>query len=120
MTHALAVPLLLPAARAWRPPVAAAPAARPDAFRSLYRDHAHALLTYAERYTHDRMAAEDALQETFLRAWRHLPQLASDERPPRPWLRKVLRRILIDRARAARARTIRLVEDTLVDEAGES
>jgi RNA polymerase sigma-70 factor (ECF subfamily) len=84
-----------------------------DAFRSLYRDHAGALLAYAEHYTHDRMAAEDALQETFLRAWRHLPRLLSDDRPLRPWLRKVLRRILIDVARTSRGRTIRLVEDAL-------
>jgi RNA polymerase sigma-70 factor, ECF subfamily len=120
MTHALAVPLLPPAARARRPPAAAAPAGRPDAFRSLYRDHAHALLAYAERFTHDRMAAEDAVQETFLRAWQHLPRLLSDGRPPRPWLRKVLRRILIDRARATHGRTTRLVEDALVDERGET
>jgi RNA polymerase sigma-70 factor (ECF subfamily) len=60
------------------------------------------------------MAAEDALQETFLRAWRNLPRLVSDDRPPRPWLRRVLRRVLIDAARAARARTTRLVEDFAV------
>jgi RNA polymerase sigma-70 factor (ECF subfamily) len=86
-----------------------------DAFRSLYCDHAGALLAYAEHYTHDRMAAEDALQETFLRAWRHLPRLLSDDRPLRPWLRKVLRRILIDAARTSRSRTTRLVEDALFD-----
>jgi RNA polymerase sigma-70 factor (ECF subfamily) len=86
-----------------------------DAFRTLYRENAAALLAYARQYTDDRMAAEDALQETFLRAWRHLPQLLADDRPARPWLRKVLSRILIDAARARRRRTIRLVEDTLLD-----
>lgn len=86
-----------------------------DAFRLLYRDHSPALLAYAMHHTHDRMAAEDALQETFLRAWRHLPRLLADERPARPWLRKVLSRILIDAARATRGRISRLVEDAVVD-----
>ena len=91
------------------------PASPEDALRTLYRDHARALLAYAEHFTHDRMAAEDALQETFLRAWRHLPRLLQDDRPARPWLRQVLRRILIDRARAARHRHTRLVDDALLD-----
>lgn len=91
------------------------PACSEDALRALYRDHAGALLAYAEHFTHDRMAAEDALQETFLRAWRHLPRLLQDDRPPRPWLRQVLRRILIDRARASRHRHARLVDDALLD-----
>jgi RNA polymerase sigma-70 factor, ECF subfamily len=91
------------------------PAATPahgdrDAFRSLYRDHSGALLAYAGHLTHDRMAAEDAVQETFLRAWRHLPRLLADERSPRPWLRTVLRRVLIDAARATHDRTTQLDE----------
>ncbi len=115
MTDALALPCSSHLTDAVVRPASRATHGSGDAFRSLYRDHAGALLAYAEHYTHDRMAAEDALQETFLRAWRHLPRLLSDDRPLRPWLRKVLRRILIDAARAARGRTIRLVEDALVD-----
>ena len=87
-----------------------------DKFRLLYRDHAGALLAYAGHLTHDRMAAEDAVQETFLRAWHHLPRLLADERSPRPWLRTVLRRVLIDVARTARGRTTRLVQDAVVAE----
>jgi RNA polymerase sigma-70 factor, ECF subfamily len=96
------------------------PAWSEDALRALYRDHAGALLAYAEHFTHDRMAAEDALQETFLRAWRHLPRLLQDDRPPRPWLRQVLRRILIDRARAAQHRHTSLVDDAVLDGETES
>jgi RNA polymerase sigma-70 factor (ECF subfamily) len=97
------------------PPLLCARSKDDDAFRLLYREHSSALLAYAMHHTHDRMAAEDALQETFLRAWRHLPRLLADERPTRPWLRKVLSRILIDAARARRGRTSRLVQDALVD-----
>jgi RNA polymerase sigma-70 factor, ECF subfamily len=74
-----------------------------EALRDLYRDHATALLRYARWFTDDAAAAEDAVQETFLRAWRHLPRLLADGRPLRPWLRQVLRRVLIDADRTARA-----------------
>jgi RNA polymerase sigma-70 factor, ECF subfamily len=80
-------------------------AATPDeALRALYRDHATALLRYAQWFTDDPAAAEDAVQETFLRAWRHLPRLLADGRPLRPWLRRVLRHIMIDTDRTAWAR----------------
>jgi RNA polymerase sigma-70 factor, ECF subfamily len=84
-----------------------------DAFRTLYRDHAGALLAYAERHAGDRTAAEDALQETFRRAWRDLPPLLADHRPAGPWLLQVLRRVLDEAAEASRGRRMRLVEDTL-------
>jgi RNA polymerase sigma-70 factor, ECF subfamily len=87
-----------------------------DSFRSLYRDHAAALLAHAQRSTRDRRAAEDAVQETFLRAWRRLPRLLADERPPGPWLRAVLRGVLLDAARVARGRTRRLVRDAILDD----
>ena len=86
-----------------------------DALRALYRDHAAALLAFAEWFTDDRSAAEDAVQETFLRAWRHLPRLLADGRPPRPWLRQVLRRVLIDAARVAHAHPVSLVDDVVID-----
>jgi RNA polymerase sigma-70 factor (ECF subfamily) len=75
-----------------------------DALRILYAEHGQALLDYAERFTADRGRAEDIVQETFLRAWRQLPGLLDDERPVRAWLLRVARRLLIDAARAARAR----------------
>ena len=44
------------------------------------------------------------MQETFIRAWRHLPQLRTDDRMIRPWLFRVARNLLTDANRAARAR----------------
>jgi RNA polymerase sigma-70 factor, ECF subfamily len=117
MADTLALPLSTSRPRARVRPASTGYHGDRDAFRSLYRDHAGALLAYAEHVTHDRMAAEDAVQETFLRAWRHLPRLLADERPPRPWLRTVLRRVLIDAARAARDRTCRLGQDAILDDA---
>ena len=82
------------------------PEAPDDALRTLYAQHRHAVLAYAEGFTQDRGQAEDIVQETFLRAWRHLPRLLADDRPVRPWLLQVARRLLIDAARAARARPV--------------
>ncbi len=85
------------------------------ALRMLYRDHAAALLAYATWFTDDRQAAEDAVQETFLRAWRHLSRLLADDRPLRPWLRQVLRNVLSDAARVARNRPTSPLDETPVE-----
>ena len=86
----------------------------PDAFRVIYRSHAGPLLAYAKHLTGDRIAAEDAVQETFLRAWRELPRLLADDRSPRPWLRQVLRHLVIDAAR--RRQHTRPIDDSVLDE----
>ncbi len=77
----------------------------PDAaIRQLYSHYARALHGYVEQFCPDRASADDIVQETFIRAWRHLPQLSADDRPVRPWLFRVARNLLIDANRAARAR----------------
>jgi RNA polymerase sigma-70 factor (ECF subfamily) len=79
----------------------------PDAaIRQLYSHYAKALYGYVEPFCPDRASADDIVQETFIRAWRHLPQLSVDDRPVRPWLYRVARNLLIDANRAARARPI--------------
>jgi len=72
----------------------------------LYSCHAQALRGYVERYCRDSANAEDIVQETFIRAWRHLPQLREDDRPIRPWLFHVARNLATDAKRAARARPV--------------
>ena len=77
----------------------------PDSvLRELYSHYAKALHGYVEQFCPDRASADDIVQETFIRAWRHLPQLSADDRPVRPWLFRVARNLLIDANRAARAR----------------
>jgi RNA polymerase sigma-70 factor (ECF subfamily) len=80
------------------------------AVRQLYACHARALRRYVERFCPDRASAEDIVQETFIRAWRHLPELSSGDRPVRPWLFRVARNLLIDADRAARARPLTVRE----------
>lgn len=72
--------------------------------RVLYHEHAPALWRYALRLTGDRARAEDVVQETLLRAWRH-PDVAADvDRSARAWLFTVARNMIIDERRSARFR----------------
>jgi RNA polymerase sigma-70 factor, ECF subfamily len=82
------------------------PADADAAIRHLYRGHAKALHVYVERFCADGTSADDVVQETFIRAWRHLPRLSADDRPIRPWLFRVARNLLIDADRAARSRPV--------------
>ena len=77
----------------------------PDAaIRQLYSHYAKALHGYVDQFCPDRASADDIVQETFIRAWHHLPQLSADDRPVRPWLFRVARNLLIDANRAAHTR----------------
>jgi RNA polymerase sigma-70 factor (ECF subfamily) len=73
--------------------------------RALYEQHARPLLGYALRLTNgDRQRAEDVVQETLLRAWRHPATFERDPGAVRPWLFTVARNIAVDAYRARRAR----------------
>jgi RNA polymerase sigma-70 factor (ECF subfamily) len=74
-----------------------------DLLRTLYDEHAAALLGFVRRLVDgDRQHAEDIVQETLLRAWRHPDALTGDR--TRPWLFTVARNLVISRYRARRAR----------------
>jgi RNA polymerase sigma-70 factor (ECF subfamily) len=91
----------------------------PDAaVRQLYCHHADALYAYVDRFCTDHASADDIVQETFIRAWRHLPKLSADDRPIRPWLFRVARNLLIDAERAARSRPV--VSQAPPDEDGQT
>ncbi|GAA1557270.1 sigma-70 family RNA polymerase sigma factor [Kribbella hippodromi] len=72
--------------------------------RTLYAEHGRSLLAYAVRLTGDRAAAEDVVQETLLRAWKHAADLSSGTGSIRGWLLTVARNIVTDRARARASR----------------
>ena len=90
------------------------------AIRQLYSDHAEALFSYVRRFCLDQAGADDVVQETFIRAWRHLPQLRADSRPVRPWLFRVARNLLTDADRAARARPVTVPASSAEDPGDES
>jgi RNA polymerase sigma-70 factor (ECF subfamily) len=92
-----------------------------DLIKSLHDEHAAALWSFAVRLTGgDRVAAEDVVQETMLRAWRNIQQpgeLASapfstaETGAARGWLYTVARRIVIDEWRARSVRPECLMPD---------
>ncbi|GAA3840650.1 MULTISPECIES: sigma-70 family RNA polymerase sigma factor [Amycolatopsis] len=74
--------------------------------RALHDDHAAALWSYALRLTGgDRARAEDVVQETLLRAWKHPRVLDQTQGSARAWLFTVARRIAIDDWRSAAHRS---------------
>ncbi len=89
-----------------------------ELLRTLYDEHAAALFGFVRRLVDgDRQHAEDIVQETLLRAWRH-PEALTAERA-RPWLFTVARNLVISRYRARQARAPEVplgAVDTLVDD----
>ena len=81
-------------------------AAEDQLMRALHDDHAAALWSYALKLTNgDHARAEDLVQETLLRAWKHPRVLDQSEGSARAWLFTVARRIAIDGWRSAAARS---------------
>ena len=85
-----------------------------ELLRTLYAEHAGPLLGYVLRLTDgDRQRAEDVVQETLLRAWRHPESLDPERGSLRPWLWTVARNIVVDGARARHARPREVGEEAL-------
>jgi RNA polymerase sigma-70 factor (ECF subfamily) len=75
--------------------------------RALYNEYGAALLSFVQRRTRgDQQLAEDIVQETVLRAWRHADDLPTNG-AVRGWLFTTAHRLVID---AYRARTARPAE----------
>ncbi|HVD04216.1 MAG TPA: sigma-70 family RNA polymerase sigma factor [Candidatus Dormibacteraeota bacterium] len=66
----------------------------------LVRDHGRAVMTTAMRSTGDLQAAQEVVQETFLRAWRHPQAFRRADSAPRAWLLTVARRLIADQWRS--------------------
>jgi RNA polymerase sigma-70 factor, ECF subfamily len=82
---------------------------------TLHDCDAKALFNYLVKLTlGDRGMAEDILQETFVRAWRHLSRHTDTDLDAfRPWLYTVGRRLVIDMLRARRSRPVEVIVDDL-------
>jgi len=77
-----------------------------ELLRTLHDQHARALWSYVVGLTGgDRGKAEDVVQETMLRAWRHPDVLDQSQGSSRAWLFTVARRLVIDGWRSAQQRS---------------
>jgi len=74
------------------------------AIRAAYTAHAGELYGFAYRSLGDGGLAEEAVQETFVRAWRAAERFDEQLGSMRTWLFSILRHVVIDLARARSAR----------------
>lgn len=73
--------------------------------RRAWDAHAGELYGFACRALGDTAAADEAVQETFLRAWRAADRFEPG-RPLRPWLFAILRHLVVDESRARGGRAV--------------
>ena len=78
-----------------------------------YHDHAGVLYGFAVHALGDRQAAEDLVQEVYLRAWRASSSFDADRASVRTWLFAIARNLVLDahRTSARRPRTAQQQED---------
>ena len=85
-----------------------------DLVRTLYAEHGDALFAHALRLAGgDRQRAEDLVQETLLRAWRHPDVLDPERGSVRAWLFTTARNLSIDAWRRRSSRVSEVITDTL-------
>jgi RNA polymerase sigma-70 factor, ECF subfamily len=69
-----------------------------------FDEHGAVLFAFAVNATRDRHAAEDCVQETFLRAWRARDRFDGRRAGERTWLFAILRNVVVDGYRSAARR----------------
>jgi len=75
-----------------------------ELLQALHDVHGPALTRFVAHMTHDASFAQDVVQETLLRAWKHPEILAQSDDAARAWLFTVARNLVIDDRRSARYR----------------
>ena len=85
-----------------------------EAFEALVRAHRPALYRHALRKLSDHAAAEDAVQETFMRAYKSRTRV-DDDWQLRPWLHQICANVCIDEANRRRKESHKTSRWAIVD-----
>ena len=75
------------------------------------RDHGAELYRFARRVLGDNGLAEEAVQETFVKAWRRAHRFDPERASLRTWLFAILRNTTVDMARARATRPALTLDD---------
>jgi RNA polymerase sigma-70 factor (ECF subfamily) len=81
---------------------------------ALYTEHYAVLLGFISRYVHDRHKAEDLVQETLLRAWKHIDHLDAEPGRTPSYLLAIGRNMVTDAWRAEQRRPQLVANETAV------
>jgi RNA polymerase sigma-70 factor, ECF subfamily len=77
----------------------------------LYRENGAFVLSYVTGLLKDRYLAEDVVQETMLRAWRHCGEFRPEKGSVRGWLIRVAHNVAMDTVRMRRSRPAEVAGD---------
>ena len=75
-----------------------------EVITQLYKDNGSFVLGYVTGLLRDRYLAEDVVQETMLRAWRHCAGFSPEKGSVRGWLMRVAHNIAMDKIRMRQSR----------------
>ena len=81
---------------------------------ALHTEHYDVLMSFVLRYVRNREQAEDAVQETMLRAWRNIDTVRPDDAAVRSYLLTIARNVLTDMWRAERRRPMLVRDDAAI------
>src|SRR3954470_4967235 len=81
---------------------------------ALYTEHYAVLLSFISRYVHDRHRAEDLVQETLLRAWRHISHFDAEPGRTRSYLLTIARNVVTNAWRAEQRRPHLVADEAAV------
>jgi RNA polymerase sigma-70 factor (ECF subfamily) len=76
----------------------------------LYKDNGTFILCYVTTLLRDRHLAEDVVQETMLRAWRHCAGFSPEKGSVRGWLMRVAHNIAMDKIRMRQSRPVEVAQ----------
>jgi RNA polymerase sigma-70 factor (ECF subfamily) len=95
----------------------------PEAYEALARHYAASTYRFAAGMLKDPETAEDAVQEAFVKVWKHRKKI-DIEKPLKPWIFRILKNTILDILRKAKDPAFsqfdteegNAIEDTLADE----
>ena len=87
----------------------------PSGIRALYREYGRLVYAVAHRVLGHHELAEEATQQTFVRAWQAAARIDVD-RDPAPWLATIAKRVAIDVYRREARRPARALSDVAADD----